>query len=295
MTNMPHKINHSSTCDHMQKKINTRGGGRTLRSITSLSLLTLAAAFAPITSTFAYTELENGVPFINKPLTGPGSEGAEISIGDTTFDDVKVAITENTSGTQSRTTTALNVESEKTISVSGSFSVINTISFEGRFENQEIFEIPIQITFANNNNALYVQGGSTLTFDESTESVFIAALGDDTSIQPSAAISAKNTGNSTNGSNTATIQGQRVQIIGNLDVGNTEDSNPPPGSKNTINLTLSSADSFWYGDQVDADDNNTVNLTLNNGGEWIYFSESSIANLTLLDGGIVNLVDEEIE
>ena len=130
MTNMPHKINHSSTCDHMQKKLILGEGGRTLRSITSLSLLTLAAAFAPITSTFAYTELKNGVPFINKPLTGPGSEGAEISIGDTTFDDVKVAITLNTSGTQSRTTTALNVESEKTISVSGSFSVINTMSFE---------------------------------------------------------------------------------------------------------------------------------------------------------------------
>lgn len=284
---MPHKINHSSTCDHIQKKINTRGGGRTLRSITSLSLLTLAAAFAPITSTFAYTELENGKPFINGPLTGgTTNEGVEISNGSSTFSDVKVVITENTSGTQNRTTTALNVEGGNTISVSGNFSVINTVPFEGRNQYWGL---------ANNNNALYVQGGSTLTFDDKTESVFIVALGDRSSIQPSAAISAKNTVHTTNGSNTITVQGKKVQIVGDLDVGNTSGTNPPADSKNTINLILSSADSFWYGDQVDADEKNTVNLTLSKGGEWIYFNNSSISNLTLLDGGIVNLVDAEIE
>lgn len=139
------------------------------------------------------------------------------------------------------------------------------------------------------------RGGSTLTFDDKTESVFIVALGDRGSIQPSAAISAKNTVHTTNGSNTITVQGKKVQIVGDLDVGNTSGTNPPADSKNTINLILSSADSFWYGDQVDADEKNTVNLTLSKGGEWIYFNNSSISNLTLLDGGIVNLVDEEIE
>lgn len=151
MTNMPHKINHSSTCDHILKKINALGGGKTLRSITSLSLLILASAFAPITSSFAYTELENGKPFINGPLTGSTTnEGVEISNGSTTFSDVKVVITENTSGTQNRTTTALNVEGGNTISVSGNFSVINTVPFEGRNQYWGL---------ANNNNALYVQGG----------------------------------------------------------------------------------------------------------------------------------------
>ncbi len=60
---------------------------------------------------------------------------------------------------------------------------------------------------------------------------------------------------------------------------------------------MSSADSFWYGDERKFPflPNNSVNLTLSNGAEWIYFNNSSISNLTLLDGGIVNLVDEEIE
>lgn len=243
-------------------------------------MLTLAAAFAPITSTFAYTELENGVPFINKPLTGPGSEGAEISIGDTTFDDVKVATITNTSG--ERTTTALNVKHGQTTTISGNFSVINAVSLDGR-------------DFIANNNALFVQGGSTLTFDENTESVFIAALGDSFRLRASAAISAKNTVNTDQtGSNTVTVQGKKVQIIGDLEVEDSSGVSAPEGSQNTINLILSSADSFWYGDQSGVSENDVVNLTLSNGGEWIYFSTPSISNLTLLDGGIVNLADDEI-
>lgn len=280
---MPHKINHSSTCDHIQKKINTRGGGRTLRSITSLSLLTLAAAFAPITSTFAYFELVNGKPFINEPLDGWGCEGVMISAGGTTFDDVKVAITDNRSHTSNETTTALNVQHGKETTITGNFSVINTVPLEGRGGNA-------------NNNAVFVQGGSSLTFDENTESVFIVALGDTDS--GSAAISAKNTPNSNKGNNTVTVQGKKVQIIGDLDVRTSRFDDLLNPSTSTINLTLSSADSFWYGDQRKLPivlPNNSVNLTLSNGAEWIYFSESSIANLTLLDGGIVNLVDAEIE
>ena len=277
MTNMPHKINHSSTCDHIQKKI-PGGGGRTLRSITSLSLLTLAAAFAPITSTFAYTELENGKPFINGPLTGWGCEGVMISAGGTTFDDVKVAITDNSSNTSNATTTALNIQHGKETTITGNFSVINTVPLEGRSDNP-------------NNNAVFVQGGSSLTFDENTESVFIAALGDTNS--GSAAISAKNTDNSNKGNNTVTVQGKKVQIIGDLDVRPSSFSGIFKWT-NTINLTLSSADSFWYGDVIKLFSQNSVNLTLSNGAEWIYFDNSSIDSLTLANGGIVNLSDEEI-
>lgn len=241
-------------------------------------MLTLAAAFAPITSTFAYTELENGKPFINGPLTGWGCEGVMISAGGTTFDDVKVAITDNSSNTSNETTTALNVQHGKETTITGNFSVINTVPLEGRGGNA-------------NNNAVFVQGGSTLTFDENTESVFIAALGDTNS--GSAAISAKNTTNSNKGNNTVTVQGKKVRIIGDLDILSTTLEGVGKWT-NTINLTLSSADSFWYGDVRKLWPWDSVNLTLSNGAEWIYFDNSSIDSVTLTNGGIVNLADDEI-
>ena len=282
MTNMPHKINHSSKYDHILENINAREGA--LNSLVSLGILTLTAIIAPVSSTYAYTELENGKEYIDIDLTGgTSSEGVMISAGGTTFDDVKVAITDNRSHTSNETTTALNVQHGKETTITGNFSVINTVPLEGRGGNA-------------NNNAVFVQGGSTLTFDENTESVFIAALGNTNS--GSAAISAKNTTNSNKGNNTVTVQGKKVQIIGDLDVRTSRFDELLNPSTSTINLTLSSADSFWYGDQRKVPiflPNNSVNLTLSNGAEWIYFSESSIANLTLLDGGIVNLVDADIE
>lgn len=202
-----------------------------------------------------------------------------ISAGGTTFDDVKVAITDNRSHTSNETTTALNVQHGKETTITGNFSVINTVPLEGRGGNA-------------NNNAVFVQGGSSLTFDENTESVFIVALGDTDS--GSAAISAKNTKNSNKGNNTANVQGKKVRIIGDLDVFST-DLDGVLKWTNTINLTLSSADSFWYGDVIKVWPRASVNLTLSNGAEWIYFDNSSIDSVTLTNGGIVNLVDEEIE
>lgn len=201
-----------------------------------------------------------------------------ISAGGTTFDDVKVAITDNSSNTSNATTTALNIQHGKETTITGNFSVINTVPLEGRSDNP-------------NNNAVFVQGGSSLTFDENTESVFIAALGDTNS--GSAAISAKNTDNSNKGNNTVTVQGKKVQIIGDLDVRPSSFSGIFKWT-NTINLKLSSADSFWYGDVIKLFSQNSVNLTLSNGAEWIYFDNSSIDSLTLANGGIVNLSDEEI-
>ncbi len=121
-----------------------------------------------------------------------------ISAGGTTFDDVKVAITDNRSHTSNETTTALNVQHGKETTITGNFSVINTVPLEGRGDNA-------------NNNAVFVQGGSSLTFDENTESVFIVALGDTDS--GSAAISAKNTPNSNKGNNTVTVQGKKFRLL----------------------------------------------------------------------------------
>lgn len=252
--------------------------------------LLLTAAIAPFSVAQAYTPLEDGTPVTT--IGGRlGNEGAAIDKAGSSFRDVQVVITANNSNTTDRTTTALNVShSSGTSTISGNFTVINTVPFEGRGSGLE--------ALAKNNNALYVQGASTLTFDENTESVFIAALDDNFTGQPSAAISAKNTNHSTKGSNTVTVKGQTVRIIGDLDVGNANtggSSALPAGSKNTINMTLSSEASFWYGNQSGTSDENTINLTLSNRAEWIYRSSGSIDNLTLESGGVVNLDDEDVE
>lgn len=193
---MPHKINHSSKYDHILENINAREGA--LNSLLSLGILTLTAIIAPVSSTYAYTELENGKEYIDIDLTGgTSSEGVSINDSNIRYDSVKVVIRENKPNTINTTTTALNVQHGKETTITGNFSVINTVPLKGRGSNA-------------NNNAVFVQGGSTLTFDENTESVFIAALGDTNS--GSAAISAKNTKNSNKGNNTVTVQGKKFGL-----------------------------------------------------------------------------------
>lgn len=117
--------------------------------------------------------------------------------------------------------------------------------------------------------------------------------------------------------NTITVSGDHVQLIGNLDFLGT--------GTNTINATLKTENSFWYGDEsnfsqetadsinktiaeikellgdrVDLSDLNftlspgQLNVTLVDGAEWIYNANPSISALTLA-GGIVNLQDDDIK
>lgn len=107
--------------------------------------------------------------------------------------------------------------------------------------------------------------------------------------------------------NTITVSGDHVQLIGNLDFLGT--------GTNTINAKLNTANSFWYGDEsnvpeeiiidilnikeINVNDlagihSGTLNVKLSNGAEWIYNANPSISALTL-DGGIVNLQDDDIK
>lgn len=150
--------------------------------------------------------------------------------------------------------------------------------------------------FFGNNDAVHAMGGSTITLN--ADKVFIAAVGSNGN-QDSALV-AKNTGNSTWGTNKVDVSGKVVQIIGNMDMA----SDDKPGVDNTIKVTLSSADSFWYGDERNYKGvpgleewigGGVLDVALSNGAQWIYNAESSISALTLNENGIVNLQDDEIK
>ena len=160
--------------------------------------------------------------------------------------------------------------------------------------------------YASNNDTVFALGGSTINL--SADKVYITAIGSN-GLMTDNAISAKNTNHSDDGDNTVNISGGTVQIIGDIDFsGSTQDGN------DTVNLNLSGADSYWYGNVKGADEDNIANISLSNGAEWIYRYQGKLnldvtmgdetffikndgnhlQNLSL-NGGIVNLDDDEIK
>lgn len=157
-----------------------------------------------------------------------------------------------------------------------------------------------------NNDGLYVKYGSNVVVNG--DKVYIAVVDDKSRSESSlfggnngAALAAKIGGN-----NNLEVSGNTVQLIGNIDFVGRD-----TGKNNKIKVTLSSADSFWYGDEfneehhIDIDLGQTkvhfhsykgeLDLTLANGAEWVYNANNKISALTLENGGIVNLNDDEIK
>lgn len=139
------------------------------------------------------------------------------------------------------------------------------------------------------NNALYVAGGSTVDID--ANNVEIKALG---GLFDNTALSAKNAQNWHNGDNTINISGNKVEIVGDIDVSR---GNHDSNNTNTINLTLSSKDSYWIGNERSGF--GSLNLTLSNGAQWIYdnggiYNSKELTNL-VISGGIVNLKEDSIK
>lgn len=160
--------------------------------------------------------------------------------------------------------------------------------------------------YASNNDTVFALGGSTINL--SADKVYITAIGSN-GLMTDNAISAKNTNHSDAGDNTVNISGGTVQIIGDIDFsGSTQDG------KDTVNLNLSGADSYWYGNVKGADEDNIANISLSNGAEWIYRYQGKLnLDVTMdgnihsikndgnylknlaLNGGVVNLDDDEIK
>ena len=173
----------------------------------------------------------------------------------------------------------------------GDFSVINNIKSDIRLDEiqniqnikytgsyMDFFDLTSAVaglfgsieTFEN--NALFAAGSSSV--DVNADNVKIIATGGFTGLN--AAISAENANvdESNIGDNTISIEGNKVEIVGDIDM--TRGAQDKDDTKNIVNLTLSSADSYWYGSErrIDSWENSELNVTLANGAEWVYDNNS---------------------
>lgn len=130
------------------------------------------------------------------------------------------------------TTTALLIggkDQKVDVTVNGPVSIINEAVNEENNNNQQTID---------NNNALYVRGGSIFTINGSDNQVYIKAI--DGAEERSSAISVRE-------NSTVKISGNNVQIVGNIDFISQGGS-----KKNAANLTLKTSNSFWYGNEGQA-------------------------------------------
>ena len=201
---------------------------------------------------------------------------------DANYDTVDVSLSKS-GGMGEGTTSALIVRNSAKVNVinkNGYFTVKNNIT--SNITRQEIEKLwqydswtdmiaPAMDIFQKvksyENNALFARGGSTLNVN--TDYVRIEAIGGLTGVNT--AISAKNAQSGDRGNNTISIEGDRVEIIGDIDLSKGkygEDST----NTNKITVKLDGSDSYWYGSEHrDADwENGKLDLTLSNGAEWVY-------------------------
>lgn len=98
-----------------------------------------------------------------------------------------------------------------------------------------------------------------------------------------------------------------IRIIGGVDLDNTDTSWGSKTKSASITATFSGSSAFWYGDDYKGGDGgykqvgHTVgeilglNFTLQNGAQWIYIDDLRVRRLNLQNGGVVNLVDTDIQ
>lgn len=218
--------------------------------------------------------------------------GAVIDSGAfTEYENVNVSLDETHRNYGDNTTCALAVKNKTELKVNntdGDFSVVNNIENDIDLEevqkiqnttSKDVEENALGFAFevmnifnkikTFENNALFAAGSSSV--DVNADNVKIIATGGFTGLN--AAISAENANikNPSNiGDNTISIKGNKVEIVGDIDM--TRGAQDKDDTKNTVNLTLSSADSYWYGSERRDNgwDGSKLNLTLANGAEWIY-------------------------
>lgn len=214
--------------------------------------------------------------------------GAVIDSGAfTEYENVNVLLDETHRNYGDKTTCALAVKNKtelKVYNTDGDFSVVNNVKNDISLEEiqkiqnttledvkgdfaSEVINIFNRIkTFEN--NALFAAGSSSV--DVNADNVKIIATGGFTGLN--AAISAENAhvADANIGDNTISIKGNKVEIVGDIDM--TRGDQDKDDTKNTVNLTLSSADSYWYGSERRKEgwDGSKLNLTLANGAEWVY-------------------------
>ena len=141
-------------------------------------------------------------------------------------------------------------------------------------------------TFANftgtsgGGNGIYANSGSTINIGGDECVLYTVSFKPD-------CVSAKH-------KSVVNITSKKVQIVGNIDFDDADGG--------TFNATFDGEDSFWYGDQLNYDGSATLNITYKNGAEYIpfgilsenpYGAKKYLSSITLEDGGIINLYDED--
>lgn len=191
---------------------------------------------------WAYEDVENidGKGELINLITSDNGEGAQIT-KEQNFSSLTVTVTgvhekyNNVSGAGDKlgdTTTALFIKNN--VTVTGPVKIINTAS-----NDADLIESGNQAVI-DNNNALYVDGGYTVTFgrENSNDNIFIYAL--DGNEKRSSAISVR-------GNSTVDIKGNNVQLIGNIDF-----LNEAGKTGNQADLNLNTVNSYWYGNEGQA-------------------------------------------
>lgn len=243
-------------------------------------------------SAWAYTNLDDsGYWHDSTDEKGSGTGAVIDSDAFTEYENVNVLLDEIHQNYGDNTTCALAVKNKTELKVNntdGDFSVVNNVKNDIFLEevqkiqnttSEDVKENPFGFadevmnifdkikTFEN--NALFAAGSSSI--DVNADNVKIIAAGGFTGLN--AAISAENANvsiPSNIGHNTISIKGNKVEIVGDIDM--TRGAQDKDNTKNTVNLTLSSADSYWYGSERRDNgwDGSKLNLTLANGAEWVY-------------------------
>ena len=105
------------------------------------------------------------------------------------------------------------------------------------------------------------------------------------------------------------------QVVGTIDmtadIDRVENPNADIPTESRIKGTFSGADSYWFGDEATSENTSVENrkhakgildLTFENGAQWSYLAVASdksidkrISNITLREGGIINLFDDDLK
>lgn len=150
-------------------------------------------------------------------------------------------------------------------------------------------------------NALYIQKGAKITLgtegaDTLTRIISIASIPDAISVKLGSTLTFNSTHN---------------QVVGTIDLSSATNTEFKDISS-TVTGTFSGVDSFWIGDEASSKNTRDesrrninpgiLNLTFENGAQWSYLNLADskaipkrISAITLRNGGIINLFDEDIQ
>lgn len=148
-------------------------------------------------------------------------------------------------------------------------------------------------------NSVYVQQGAQLIIGNPSSTTRIWSIAE-TPDAVSAKLGASIVINSTNN-----------QIVGTIDLSSGSTATQFGTAK--LQATFSGSNSYWFGDEASSENTNNANrthrkgeldLTFENGAQWSYLGVASsddqksigkrISSITLQDGGIINLFDEDL-